>query len=228
MRIAKFMTAVMQLSDGDRDKREVIAALNRSIVESVVNLRFLITKDDPRFFSQFVEFSLGPERELYDAVQKNIEARGSTLPIEKRMLESVARICRLSGTTIDQVRVKYGDWGGGLRQRLKAIDFEESYVGLQRIPSHSVHGSWVDLLFHYLDEAGDGFTPRSLNSEADPRLWLPTALLVLDCVVSYVSKQFPDFQELPALLNRLSVLREGIVSVDRLHESWVSGERLPD
>lgn len=154
MRIAKFMAAVMQLSDGQRDKRKVIAALNRSIIESVVNLRFPTAKSDPKFFSQFVEFSLGPERELYDAVQQNIKARGRTLAIEERMLKSIECVCRLSGTTIDQVRVKYGDWGGGVKERLKAIDFEESYAGLQRIPSHSVHGSWIDLLFHYSDESG--------------------------------------------------------------------------
>lgn len=222
MRIAKFMTSVMQLSDGQRDKREVVLVLNRCIVESVVNLRFLVEKADPKFFAQFVEFSLGPERELYDGIQKNIQARGSTLPIEERMLKSINRICRLSGMTIDQVRLKYGDWGGGVRERLKALDLQDAYAGFQRVPSHSVHGSWVDLLFHYLDESGDGFTPRSDPSEVDPRMWLPTALLVIDAVETYLSSCFPDFPELSGFLDRLSILRERIMAIDGLHEQWMS------
>jgi hypothetical protein len=219
-RIAKFMAAVMQLSDGARDKREVVTALNRSIVESVVNLKFLMTKNEPRFFSQFVEFSLGPERELYDHVQKNIQARGETWPVEDRMLKSIQRICRLSGLSIDEVRVKYGDWGGGLRERLKAIGFEDGYVSLQRIPSHSVHGSWVDLLFHYLKDSDDGFIPRTDRQEVDPRLWLPTCVIVANALSQYLETYFSEFQEFTELRETLVALQERVLAVEKLHEDW--------
>ena len=226
MRIAKFMTAVMQLSDGQRDKGEVILALNRSIMESVVNLKVLIAKDDPRVFSQFVEFSLGPERELYDAIQQNIGQRGSTLPIEERMIRSIDRICRLSGVAIDQVRAKYGDWGGGLKERLKAVGLEDGYVHFQRVPSHAVHGSWVDLLLHFLDESGNGFKPRSRPTSTDPRLWLPTALLVLDSTQEYLAKYFRNFDELALFMRRIEILRDRVVQLDKIHEDWMSSTEL--
>lgn len=61
VRIVKFMTAVIQLS-AETDRREVIVALSRCILESVINLRFLLKKNEKRFYDQYVKFSLAPER----------------------------------------------------------------------------------------------------------------------------------------------------------------------
>lgn len=52
-----------------------------------------------------------------------------------------------------------------VRERMKAIDEEYLYLVVQRIPSHAVHGSWVDLLLHHLDEHGGGFAPDSQWSQ---------------------------------------------------------------
>ena len=93
IRISKFMIVVLQLS-ATRNRADVVFALNRSIMESVVNLEFLITKNDDKFFDQFVRFSLGPERELYDVIQGNVAARdGETWPIEHRKLDSINDLC---------------------------------------------------------------------------------------------------------------------------------------
>lgn len=128
IRISKFMLVVTQLS-AKRDRADVVFVLNRSILESAVNLEFLLTKNDAAIFDQFVKFSLGPERELYDSIQANIAERGGELlPIEKRMLDSINRVCQASGVKIEEVNQKYGDWGGGLRQRLKVLNKEEKYV----------------------------------------------------------------------------------------------------
>jgi len=58
------------------------------------------------------------------------------------------------------VSPKRQEWGGSLRDRLKALDLEDLYVSLQRIPSHAVHGTWVDLALHHLEEKVGGFTPE--------------------------------------------------------------------
>ena len=128
VRIAKFMLSVAQLFEG-HERGEVILALNRSILESVVNLRFLLLKNEDRFYDQFVKFSLGPERELYDLVVKRIDERaGTKLVIEQQMLASIDQICNASGIDIKDVDSKYPDWGGGLRNRLEALDRPEGYV----------------------------------------------------------------------------------------------------
>jgi hypothetical protein len=67
IRIAKFMLVVTQLS-AKRDRGEVVHALNRSIMESAINLEFLVNANDDGYFDQFVKLSLGAERELYDAI----------------------------------------------------------------------------------------------------------------------------------------------------------------
>jgi hypothetical protein len=162
IRISKFMRVVTQLS-AKRDRADVIFVLNRSILESAINLEFLLTKTDDGVFDQFVKFSLGPERELYDTIQANIAERGGEIwMIEKRMMESINNVCQASGVKIEEVKQKYGDWGGGLRERPKAVKKEEQYLGLQRISSHAVHGSWVDLCMHHLnyEPKTDVFSPR--------------------------------------------------------------------
>src|SRR6266705_2670367 len=122
IRIAKFMLVVTQLST-KRDRAEVVTALNRSIMESAINLEFLVSTNDEKYFDQFVRFSLGPERELYDIIQANVAARGGEVwSIEQRMLESINHVCQESGVKIEEVNRKYGDWSGGLRERLKALN----------------------------------------------------------------------------------------------------------
>jgi hypothetical protein len=55
-------------------------------MESAINLEFLASKNDDKYFDQFVKFSLGPERELYDIIEANVAARGGEVwPIEQRM-----------------------------------------------------------------------------------------------------------------------------------------------
>ena len=59
VRIAKFMTAVMQLVSSKPNSADVVFALNRCIVESAVNMRFLAVRHEKRFYDQFVDSALG-------------------------------------------------------------------------------------------------------------------------------------------------------------------------
>lgn len=142
------MTAVVQLVS-TAHRGYVVIALNRSITESAINLRFLLLKNEERWYEQFARSSLGPERELYDMIQANIKDRdGEILPIE-RMLDSIDHVSRLTGVKIEEVNPNAGDWGGGLRERLKALGDDKLYIIL-RTGSHAVHGTWVDLVTNHL------------------------------------------------------------------------------
>ena len=228
VRITKFMIAVVQLVAGDTERREVVMALSRSILESTVNLRFLLLKNEKRFFDQFVKFSLAPERELYDQILRNIGRRGGVeLPIETRMLASIKRTCRLSGITIEEVDSKYRDWGGGLRNRLKDLGQEDVYVSLQRIPSHAVHGTWVDLILHHLEEKEDGFSPRPAWSHVDARFLAPVCLFVIDAVRDYMKMFVGELPEVKPLYARMDDLQERVLKLDEAHEAWLSGKNIP-
>ena len=196
-------------------------ALNRSITESATNLRFLVAKNEERFFDQFVRFSLSPERELYDSIQENITARdGKVLPIEQRMLESIDGPCRLAGVKIADLSPKMGDWGGGLRNRLIALGEGEGYAAQHRVPSHAVHGTWIDLVKHHIRQADNGFKPDPTWSAVDTRLLLPICLLVLSAARDYIVAFFHPLPELEPLLQRIADLTSRVATVDEAHEEW--------
>lgn len=227
IRISKFMLVVTQLS-ATGNRAEVVHALNRSIMESAVNLEFLVRINDVKFFDQFVRFSLGPERELYDVIQANIAARhGEIWPIEQRMLESINDVCQISGVKIEEVNRKYGDWGGGVREGLKALGKEQQYVAVQRIPSHAVHGTWVDLYKNHLkrDSENGVFRPQPNFKFVDERVLGPIAIFVLEATQPYLERFFWRIPETGHLLVRIDDLRNRILETGSLHERLMTKER---
>jgi hypothetical protein len=226
IRISKFMLVITELS-ADGNRGEVVQALNRSILESAINLEFLVRTKEDKFYERFVKFSLGPERELYDLIQANIAARsGEVLPIEQRMMESINDTCKVSGVKIEDVDRKYGDWGGGVRERLKAINKETTYAMVQRIPSHAVHGTWVDLYTNHLEYIvkTDVYAPQPNFTWVDARFLGPTAILVLDSVRPYLERFFSHALDFATLEDRLGDLQKRIINAEQIHERLFSGE----
>jgi hypothetical protein len=225
IRISKFMLVVTQLSAEKGDRADVVSALNRSIMESAINLEFLASTNDDKYFDQFVKFSLGPERELYDIIRANVTARGGELqPIERRMLESINDVCQASGVTIEEVDRKHRDWGGNIRERLKALNKEMRYVMTQRLPSHAVHGSWVDLYKNHLeyDSTSNVFKPDPEFSNVDERHMGPVAFLVLEAIKPYVMRFFSTIPEHKLLLEKIDDLRNRIRAVGVVHEKLMT------
>jgi len=226
VRMSKFMLVVTQLS-ATGNRSEVVAALNRSILETAVNLEFLVASEDDAYFDKFVTLGLGPERELYDTIQTNIAARGGEiLPIERRMLSSIDDVCRRSGVKIEDVNRKHQDWAGNVRTRLQAIGKEEQYSAMMRIPSHAVHGNWVDLYKNHLkvNEKSGLFSPKSNFSYVDERYLGPIAIMVLDATAPYLQRYFAAIPETGLLLTRMKDLVNRIIGVGDAHERLFSEE----
>lgn len=220
VKISKFMLAVVQLSTGD-DRGEIVLALNRIIFESAISLEFLVRSKDDKYFDQFVDFSLGPEREVYDQIQVNIAARkGEVLPIEKRLIDSISYMCSASGMTIEEVQRKHRDWGENVRVRLKALGKESLYATVYRMPSHAVHGTWPDLFTGHLtyDEKTKLFRPEAKWTRVGSRLLAPIALLVLEAVDPYLDRFFPASAERDSLKERIVDLRDRLVEADEADE----------
>ncbi len=226
VRIVKFMRSILAiLSHGD-ELGEVILGLLRCIGESAVNARFLMRKNDPSIFDQYVKVSLGPERELYDTIKNNIAMRdGRPLPVETRMLASIERLCRVSGVQIEEVPRKHAEWGGGTRKRLETLGLENAYAMIQRIPSHAIHGTWADLAMHHLKEQDGGFVPKFEESPVDSRLLAPTCLFVLEAAKDYYVAYLAASPETRPLLDRITDLMDRIRTVDLAHETWYQETR---
>lgn len=221
VRIVKFMKAIAAiLSNGD-ELGEVILGLFRCIGESAVNARFLMLRNDPSLFDQFVQVSLGPERELYDTIQKNIAARdGHPLPVETRMLASIERLCAVSGAKIEEVPRKHAEWGGGMRKRIEALGLDGTYAMVQRIPSHAIHGTWADLAMHHLRKQDSGFSPKFEESPVDSRLLAPICIFVLAAAARYYEAYLAAHPQTKPLIERIHDLTDRLRKVDAAHEQW--------
>jgi Family of unknown function (DUF5677) len=221
IRIVKFMVVVTQLSADDGNRADVVSALNRSIMESAINLEFLVSTNDDKYFDQFVKFSLAPERELYDIIQANVATRGGEVqPVEKRMLESINDVCQASDVKIGEINRKHRDWGGSIRERLKSLNKETRYVAVQRLPSHAVHGTWVDLYKNHLEHNSkiNVFNPNPTFSRVDERHLGPIAFFVLEATKPYVMRFFSKIPEHKLLLERIDDMRNRIHEVAAAHE----------
>jgi hypothetical protein len=222
IRIVKFMTAVVRLSAPQEKLGEVVMALNRCITESAVDLQFLIVKDDPKLFDQFVECGLAPEREAYDVLLENRKMRSpEVLPIEERLLVSIERLVQASGYKIDQINKKRTSWGGGFRQRCEFLGPLYNYAFTQRIASHSVHGTWPDLFMHHLEAKDAKFRVRGSHAKVDGRLMSPICMIVLEAVRSYLRKFFGVMPELTPLHKRIDDLQRRVFQADQAHEKWL-------
>ena len=220
VRISKLMTSVVKLSS-DIEHGETVQVLNRCIIESMVNVRYLLLKDSDTVYDRFVKNGLRPERELYDFIHENISLRdGKRLAIEESMLNSILDKCQSSGVTVDEINPKAGSWGGSLQDRVKALGFEgKAYTVLQGIPSHAVHGTWMDLLNNHLLRREDGFEPNLDHLQTDGELLMPVAFLVADATREYLNKYFGrQYAEL--LYDRLESIQERLTKIAAATEDW--------
>ncbi len=220
VRISKLMTSVVKLSSGI-EHGETVQALNRCIIESLVNLRYLLLKDSDGLYDKFVKNGLRPERELYDTIIENIRERGGKrLVIEESMLQSILGKCESSGVKIDEISVKAGSWGGSFQDRVNALGFDEkAYTVLQGIPSHAIHGTWMDLLNNHLLRVEGGFEPNFDHTETDGELLMPVAFLVAEAAKEYLDKYFGRNIAEP-LYERLESLQERLMKVERSRGDW--------
>jgi len=221
-RVAKFMTAVLRLSS-DGGFGEVALALNRSILESRTDIVYLCHDNSLERFERYVKDGLAAERALYDRVVANVKKRGYSLPIEDRLLEGVSEIFRISGVRIEDVEP--GRRSLDLASRLREIGREDEYLFVQKIPSVTVHGTWLDLLHHHLSEVEGGFRVRFEQTAADVRGLIPTGLLVLDALTAFCKRHLSAAPEIGLLEERIEDLGRRMRKVDESHEKWFQGRK---
>ncbi len=220
VRISKYMLSVVKLS-ADIEHGEAVEALNRCIIESAVNLQYLLLKDEGAIYDRFVKNSLVAEREFYDMIQENVQSRGGDqLIIEQSMLKSIMNICQQSGILLEDIDPKPGSWGGSFRDKLTTLGFDwTGYTILERIPSHAIHGDWVDLVLNHLLWKEDGFEPNFDHLTTDGKLLTPVGLLAIEAARKYLDKYFARHIVKP-LHNRLESVQARLMKVETSREDW--------
>lgn len=183
---------------------ETMRLLNRCIVESAINIRWLCEANDESLFKRYLADGMKAEVEVIELIQRNIADRGGqTLAIEKRMLASIGRYVESTGLSITEISAtpKLHDF----KARLNALSFrEQDYLVLQKLGSHAIHGTWPDLLTFYLirEESGT-FLPADHDSKPHIFEFLYIMFFALKAIrqfLVYISEERFDIDEwLPQL-----------------------------
>ena len=183
IRIAQLMLSVVKLASEGRH-RESITILKRCIDETALNIMYLLQKKEEQIYEKYRRYSLIPEADLWDLIERNIQLRnGAELPIETSMKTSILRACASAQIDLATVPRKHVNWGGSVRDRCKELGMEEFYNAVMRIPSHAVHGSFVDLIQHYLKQDNGLLVPKDCEN------YPPDAILITTGVICGLAAQ---------------------------------------
>ena len=213
------MASVLKLSS-DVEHGETVQILDRCLLESSIDLVYLLKKDDNTVYERFVKFGLKGERELYDIIQENITNRnGQKLEIERDMLLSIARTCENSGMRIEEINPRAGNWGGSYRDKMDAIGLGHAYPIFQGTASQAIHGSWSDLIRNYLTKNDAGYKPKPDHTRTDGKLFEPIALFATNATKAYIDRFF-DPREVEPLVHRLDDLQRRLALVKASRPGW--------
>jgi len=226
VRLSKLLDAIMDQTTQQR--RETGVLLARCAWETTVSVRFLMANFSPATVDSYVEYSMRHERKLRNQILSRIEGRGGeVLPIEQRMLRSIARAASFGGIDLDTPEKK-GPWGGrNTFEKAQDIGVDEQFLAIFGGPSHEVHGSWQNLYQYHLDATEIGQFEAEMGWQRPrPQVLIVLAMIVVDTVRSYF-----DFLNLPELS---SVLKEPLNDlyvrlrrVNTAHENFLIAKAVP-
>ncbi len=185
-RCSRLILAAVKLA-AERKHGEVIAALTRCICESAIKACWLMKRNEPGLFKRYMADGLRADLRLHDQVKSRITDRGGRdWIVEDRMLKSIAQCIELAGMTEDEVRSSkpLHDFFSICRD----LDLPpEGYIAIQSMGSHTIHGSWTDLLFHYLEVDGGTFEIRDNNVQPHVNYLAVVSLEVLRTLKEYIA-----------------------------------------
>jgi hypothetical protein len=198
---------------------ETTAIVDRCIFESALKVVWLCEQPSEERFTRFLADGLKTELEFKQEIEANIETRGGkVLPIEQRMLRSIANHIAAAGLTPDEIVAakKLPD----VASMMSSLGFTRiHYVIAQKIGSHHVHGSWPSLLFHYLEEESEeeafAFAPRGHDCETNRNQYMFVSGVVLQAMASYVRYAFNENKDAETFGSLFDTTEQEIMKVYR-------------
>lgn len=224
--VRSYKLASALLDQTCQHRRETTFALGRLAIESMINIQYLVTKDSKEIYQAYVIDSLRHEKKLMDRIETNIASRGGViLPIEARMLGSIRKSFEKSGVAPGEVTKQAAKpWKDvDLYQRASAVGLGDAYLGLFGGPSHTVHGSWQDLLDYHLHHDGEGFTPDLKWHRPRPQVLFTLAKIGVATLVVYLKQFAGDGAE--GVISDLGDLWDRIEIAERGHEAFLSARQ---
>jgi hypothetical protein len=205
---------------------EIANILFRCIGENIINLKYLLERENDGVFEEYIEYSLREEKRLLTRIERNIRERGSELPIETRMKDSIKRSFEESLFSVDQVNEENRDpWGETIYKRAKKASMEDIYFSVFSLPSHAVHGNWQDLITYHLDYENGEFLPKTVWGYPRPQPLFAISLLSAEINLLYLDEIMPDCEDKIQIKAMLEDIIQRNLRCDELHERFLSIEK---
>ncbi|PHR54872.1 MAG: hypothetical protein COA47_14730 [Robiginitomaculum sp.] len=171
---------------------ETTSIIDRSIFESAIKLSWLCHKGDEDSFNRLIAEGLKTEVQFKKKIVSNIALRkGKQMAIEKRMLNSIENYIQKS--EISEEKIVSSKKIPDLASMIEVIGHDRlAYIVGQKIGSHHVHGTWVSLWFHYLEEEDGIIHPRGHDVQTHVNQYAYIPLIVLDAIKAYINYVFID------------------------------------
>ncbi len=189
---------------------ETTSIIDRSIFESAIKLSWLCHKSDEESFNRFIAEGLKTEIEFKKKIESNITQRnGQKTIIENRMLRSIGNYIEKSGLSIESITESKKV--PNLAQMIDTIGHDRlAYIVGQKIGSHHVHGTWVSLWSHYLEEKDGVVNLRDHNVPTHVNQYAYIPLVVLDAIESYIGFVCKDQEEAGGMIGLIDAISNEI------------------
>jgi hypothetical protein len=197
---------------------EIAPILLRALIDTVINLRHLLTHPSDKEVKKYIEASLAYEKKLMEEIQSRMQQRPKPLPIELRMLGSIEETFRRVG--VDPASIAAREWrGASTFQKARDAGLEVFYEFGFRPASHQVHGTWHDLEFYQLEEKNGEYRPETRFSRPRPQVVEMVSVACLETSIAYLDFVVPG-SEADEMKDGLQELREWFVEMSHRHERW--------
>lgn len=217
-RCSRLMLSNVRLSS-TRKYGETTSLLDRSISEAAIKVQWLCHKNDTDSFIRYLADGLKKDLILKEQIDGNIQNRdGNILVIEQRMLDSIQSCLGLSGLSEQEVNDarKLPD----LASMLNNLGYGDVlYTSIQRMGSHAVHGTWSELVFHYLEYENERFYPRDHDIDTQDAQFIVVIHLVLGAMESFIKHVISDGSERKEIIDTFHEIDEKITEIQ--HLAWV-------
>lgn len=183
VRMTKLLRGLFDASQSDESEVHQIVA--RCVVETAVNLRWLLHRNDPEEYKRFRADSFVTWRKWLETTEPTGDSKLDR--IASRMRRHIENELSAASLTWADVPKASGSWGrGSFRQRLADLNLERLYLVLFATHSSYVHGSWHELRTFHLKTEGDGLHLDSTFGELGPPTSYEVTIASLEAASDYV------------------------------------------
>ncbi len=195
-----------------RKFEETIRIIFRCVIETIFTFRWLIKFSGKDSFNRYLRDSLDGDYEFRQVILGEIENRSNTqLVIEERMLKSISRNFELSGMSFETF--KEHKKLPNFKQICEQLDLGDmAYVTMMRMGSHSIHGTWTDLLANYIDYSEEEFRMAD-NTDSDPgeNYFTAISLFLIESFQDYANFMLDPCVELSEIHERLAEIQTKVI-----------------